>query len=138
MLQPACWSWPADPVTLDQLRAEAALTPTSDSHVLPEQRASYATLERWHNDRCAVCGEVPKRGRLVRDHDHASGTIRGLLCNSCNITEARSPSVLFANYRKQPPSSILKIEVLYLPAGFQPGAGHLPAVAKDTISQHAN
>ena len=33
--------------------------------------------------RCAICHELPK-GRLNVDHDHISGTIRGLLCSSCN------------------------------------------------------
>lgn len=31
--------------------------------------------------RCAICGN---RDRLVIDHSHSSGTVRGLLCNPCN------------------------------------------------------
>lgn len=128
MLQPACWAWPADRTVVEHLRTEAVLTPRSD--VLPEQRVDFAMLEQWHNGRCAICGEDPAQGGLVRDHDHVSGTIRGLLCQSCNITEARSTSMLFVNYRRRPPSAILAIEVLYLPSGFQPGTGHLPTATR--------
>lgn len=125
VLQPACWGWPADLITLDRLRAEALLSPLSDKNTLPEQRASFAMLERWHDGRCAICGKAPTPRGLVRDHDHETGSIRGLLCHSCNTTEGRSTSELFANYRLRPPSAILAVEVLYLPFGFHVGTGHL-------------
>ena len=40
-------------------------------------------LEVEQDGRCAICGtgEI----RLVIDHDHHTGLIRGLLCNSCNV-----------------------------------------------------
>ncbi len=44
---------------------------------------------RWdQNGFCAICGRKPNGGRVDRlyvDHDHTSGTVRGLLCHSCNI-----------------------------------------------------
>jgi hypothetical protein len=34
---------------------------------------------------CAICGRLPDRlGSLHLDHDHATGTLRGLLCVDCN------------------------------------------------------
>jgi tRNA(Ile2) C34 agmatinyltransferase TiaS len=42
-------------------------------------------LER-QNGVCAICGEDNSRfgKRLAIDHDHDTGVVRGLLCNSCN------------------------------------------------------
>lgn len=120
---PACWAWPAHAAALDQLRAIASQTQSAAANILPQQRIDFAVLERWHGGRCAICGQVS--GSLVRDHDHTTGLIRGLLCSPCNTAEARTASALFDNYRRQPPSAILAVEVLYLPAGFRPGTRHL-------------
>lgn len=47
--------------------------------------AGYQTLVAAQNGLCAVCGGGPNGARrLVVDHDHASGRVRGLLCNLCN------------------------------------------------------
>lgn len=32
--------------------------------------------------RCAICGKEPER--LCVDHDHDTGSVRGLICQSCN------------------------------------------------------
>lgn len=43
----------------------------------------YDTLFRAQNGVCAVC-KKPSSKRLVVDHNHESGLVRGLLCNFCN------------------------------------------------------
>jgi hypothetical protein len=121
-LQPACWSWEADETFLKQLRIQAAQHPQSTSSVLPEHAEAFRMLELWHNGRCGVCGQGPSNGTLVRDHDHKTGWIRGLLCDRCNRLEGTSTSLLFENYRQQPPSQILDIKVLYLPSTFRSAA----------------
>lgn len=50
----------------------------------------YESLHKAQRGRCAICGGLGKRVRsdmrfcLHVDHDHATGRIRGLLCNNCN------------------------------------------------------
>jgi hypothetical protein len=37
-------------------------------------------------NRCAICGAPPDGKRnLALDHDHATDTVRGVLCMSCNV-----------------------------------------------------
>jgi hypothetical protein len=48
----------------------------------------YDALATKQGGVCAICGEPPVKGggkRLVVDHDHQTGWIRGLLCGSCNV-----------------------------------------------------
>lgn len=33
--------------------------------------------------KCAICGRIP-HSVLVVDHDHATGSVRKLLCSACN------------------------------------------------------
>ena|SRR6187551_851002 len=42
----------------------------------------YLDLCKLQNDCCAICGRYKK---LVVDHDHTTGEVRGLLCKACNI-----------------------------------------------------
>ena len=45
----------------------------------------YNSLLASQGNKCAVCKGNCKTGRLLAvDHDHNSGSVRGLLCSSCN------------------------------------------------------
>lgn len=43
----------------------------------------YETIKASQGGGCALCGEVDDK--LVVDHCHERGQIRGLLCHGCNI-----------------------------------------------------
>jgi hypothetical protein len=96
---PACHAWPVPDALLDAAgRVECA-----------SQAARL--LADWQESRCAICGLVPD-GRLVRDHDHETGRLRGLLCSSDNTREALGGGV-FVLYRARPPAAILGLNVRY-------------------------
>lgn len=54
-------------------------------------------LEEFHNWRCAWCGY--DKDRLVRDHCHMTGLIRGLLCSGCNTQEGMSSTGIWDGWR---------------------------------------
>lgn len=58
-------------------RRRYGLTPEAYERLLTEQ-----------DGRCAICGTKSPGGRGLDvfkvDHDHATGTVRGLLCHGCN------------------------------------------------------
>ncbi len=45
--------------------------------------ADYGRMREQQAGRCLICPELPPK-RLVPDHDHKTGRVRGLLCDSCN------------------------------------------------------
>lgn len=47
--------------------------------------ADYRLMEHCQQGRCAVCREVGEGRRLDIDHDHTTGSVRGLLCRRCNL-----------------------------------------------------
>lgn len=65
-------------MTGDQRRAESL----KKHHSLSMEE--YRILEDLQDGKCGICGSDGGRNRLVVDHDHETGAIRGLLCTSCN------------------------------------------------------
>lgn len=47
----------------------------------------YKALLDLQKDVCAICEQKSKR-RLLVDHDHSNGMVRGLLCDRCNVAIA--------------------------------------------------
>lgn len=80
----------------ERLRAEGKLK-KNDPQVQREQMMKrkygmtikdYDDMVQSQNNQCAICfalGSKERNGRLVIDHCHASGKVRGLLCNKCNL-----------------------------------------------------
>lgn len=46
-------------------------------------RERYAEMLAQQDGKCAICRDVPRRDLHI-DHCHATGAVRGLLCNRCN------------------------------------------------------
>ena len=42
----------------------------------------YRAMREEQGEQCAICYSTPKK--LFVDHDHGTGTVRGLLCVTCN------------------------------------------------------
>lgn len=45
---------------------------------------TYQAMVSAQSGCCAICQRPPKLHRLYVDHCHRTGTVRGLLCNTCN------------------------------------------------------
>ena len=43
----------------------------------------YNRMVKEQEGKCLICKKTPEK--LVIDHSHKTGTVRGLLCHSCNI-----------------------------------------------------
>ena len=53
----------------------------------------YQEMEREQGYACALCHKPTQK--MVVDHDHKTGLVRGLLCRRCNVL-AQEPETLWA------------------------------------------
>ncbi|WP_433357644.1 endonuclease domain-containing protein (plasmid) [Microtetraspora malaysiensis] len=100
--EPACWAWD---VPADIQRRGETINTLPECDVAARHNAAVDLLHEWQAGRCAICGDPG--GRMVLDHDHATGLIRGRLCRQCNTGEGKSGDGQFAKYRDRPPAVIL-------------------------------
>lgn len=124
MTAPACWSWPVPTVTRDQeiarLCARNATLPADErvsdaaNVAVTSDWAAYR-LDLFQGERCGICGSG-QPGRLVQDHDHRTGLVRGWLCRSCNAYEAKNPAAggAWAGYRQRSPAVIVGLRRYYV------------------------
>lgn len=134
--RPACWGWP-DPglpvygVELAKLlahNAAVAADPGRDPDDRVDDPAGVLRLDlasperfRWrafHAGRCAICGDLPDR--LLDDHDHATGLMRGLLCQSCNLRVGHGWDGAYEAYCQRPPAAILGYRAYYVGFAWTP------------------
>ncbi len=129
--EPACRSWKVGDITARGILRKAELLAelpldTPFQRLWQETKADMldpaapgALLELFHDRRCALCG---LRRRLIVEHDHDSGLVRGLACGSCNALEGvsrvrkqkRLPVTgLIENYWSNSPATILGLRIRY-------------------------
>lgn len=73
-------------------------------------------------DACSICGELEIVEILHVDHCHRTGLLRGLLCRSCNLGEARSDAPRFEWWRLHAPRLVDR--VVHGPEGLLNGFTH--------------
>lgn len=64
---------------------------------------------------CAVCAKnFDEPGvRMMLDHCHFCGLVRGWLCNNCNVRESSSTADDMVAYRSMPPAKLARLSVTY-------------------------
>ena len=108
---PACWSW-GPPPDLTRWEEYRHTFPELARPTIRKEMCLEGLMENWHEDRCALCGR-DGRGRLVTDHNHATGWVRGLLCRRCNTKEGMTRGGVWEKYRQHNPAVICDVWVVY-------------------------
>lgn len=116
---------------LEYLRWRSTLPWLGD---ITDERAAWRAFFDAHGDRCAICREPG--GRLVEDHDHTTGLVRGLLCHSCNVMTGgpvHRPLAWFEPidrlrvlYGQWPPAAVMGYRAMYPTGGvelYEPAEG---------------
>ena len=78
---------------------------------VPPHLSATQALRRWQAGACAMCSALPER--LLVDHCHRTGLVRGLLCTSCNTAEGLQSAPSFVAYRERPPAVMLGVDEMY-------------------------
>lgn len=78
---------------------------------VPHHLSATQALRRWQAGACAMCSA--SGGRLLVDHCHRTGLVRGLLCTSCNTAEGMGRGGSFAAYRARSPAVMLGLREQY-------------------------
>ena len=53
----------------------------------------FLTILSIQNGVCALCKQLPQKGKLHIDHDHKTKRVRGLLCDPCNRFKVGSNTI---------------------------------------------
>ncbi|MEV0442143.1 endonuclease domain-containing protein [Streptomyces spectabilis] len=78
---------------------------------VPVHLSATQAVRRWQAGACAMCSAHPER--LLVDHCHRTGLVRGLLCTSCNTSEGVRNVPSFVAYRERPPAVMLGLDEQY-------------------------
>lgn len=101
----------AEAELLDRQGIPACHVWTVPSKKVPAHLSATSALRRWQDGACAMCSARPER--LLVDHCHRTGLVRGLLCTSCNTAEGLQSAPSFVAYRQRPPTVMLGLEEMY-------------------------
>lgn len=95
---PAVWDYPLVPIAELRRQCQIALGWRVDPGYLN-------AMHYWQRGLCGVCGQAWTR--LLLDHDHQTGLIRGYLCESCNVGEGVGWGGAWHDWRMAPSARLI-------------------------------
>lgn len=89
--------------------------------VPPPEWLAFHLLYELQDGNCLTCSARGRSRRqvLIEDHDHRTGMVRGLLCQSCNALEGHGYAPFWTTYRKYAPGIGLYCRYLSFNMGAQ-------------------